>query len=147
MSDVIDEGVLEFDMDISDAEKPPLFPIGWYPAEIKSASAGLSKSSGNRMVTFTTTISPDDYPADYPAEIEPDGKEFRLYIPATNKPKDKYRWRQICEAVGVTPSSELRMEDFFGKKWMVEVVHRQNSQTGEQEENLGMNVKPYKKGK
>jgi hypothetical protein len=126
MSTTIDDGIFEFDEDISTAEPPPPFPNGIYDAEIVAVAVQNSKSSGNRMWVPEVLIPTDEYPKDYPAEEEPDGIRLRTYITvgAPDRPssaREKVRARRFCEAAGVTPSSSINMTDFMGKAVRVEV--------------------------
>lgn len=126
MSTTLDEGVFEFDEDISGAEPPPPFPNGVYGAEIVQVPVQLSKSSGNTMWVPEVLIPTDEYPPDYPVEEEPEGIRLRTYITvgAPGRPstaREKVRARRFCETAGVTPSSSINMTDFMGKAVRVEV--------------------------
>lgn len=122
MSTVLDDSVLEFDEDISNAEMPEPLPAGIYFGEIQSATVGESKTSGNRMLTVTVVIPTEEYPPDAPDLIEeyPEGVTMRHYQPATNRASHKARMRTFCEMVGVTPASKLDMSEFLGKRVKVE---------------------------
>ena len=126
MSNVIDEGIFEFDEDISTAEPPPPFPNGTYNGEVVQVAVQLSKSSGNRMWVPEVIIPTHEYPADYPTEEEPEGIRLRTYITvgAPGRPstaREMVRARRFCEAAGVTTSSSINMTDFMGKPVIVEV--------------------------
>lgn len=123
MSDEQNDMVLEFDTDISAAEKPPAFPIGTYPCSVQSIESGEAKSSGNRQIKVTLVIEPENYPADYPVEIEPDGVKLTHFVTATNKPRDKHRVRLLCETFGVAGGAAIVLSDFLGKEAQVEVSH------------------------
>lgn len=126
MSNVIDEGVFEFDEDISGAELPPPLPNGIYAAEIRQVVAQNSKSSDNVLWVTDIVIPTSEYPPDFPEEEEPDGVTLRMYTvvgrqdgPALTR--QKVNARRHCEACGVTPSSKINLTDFMGKNVRVEV--------------------------
>lgn len=126
MSNVIDDGVFEFDEDISGVEPPPPFPAGVYKAEIRSVAVQNSKSSDNRMWVPEITIPTTEYPFGYPEEEEPEGINLRTYIVVGRQSggsttRQKVNARRFCEAAGVTPSSSINLTDFMGKAVRVEV--------------------------
>ena len=128
MSNVLDEGIFEFDEDISDAELPPPFPDGTYNAEIMQVAVTLSKTSGKRMWVPDLVVPIEEYPNGYPVEEEPEGIRAKAYIivGSPDRPssaREKVAARRFCEAAGVTPSSSINMTDFMGKKVQVELVN------------------------
>lgn len=122
MMDDTEMGIIEFGEDISDAEAPEPLPQGVYPAEVTSATAGESKSSGRLQITTRFRVSPDDYPADYPMEHAPDGFERSTWTPCGDNPNGRHRTRQLCEALGVPASKNVDLSDFIGKTCRIQIA-------------------------
>lgn len=124
-TDVLDEGVFEFDEDITDVEVPPPFPVGKYLGEITSSVFQNSKSSGKRMLVLDWLIPTDEY-KDYPVEFEPEGIRLTTYHVLDNKPRTKVRTRELCDKVGVTYSSKLIAGEFLTKNAILEIGHEKD---------------------
>ena len=116
--------IVEFSSDISEAEAPEPLPVSEYPASIKAAEVKISTNSGNRYAAVSFHISPDEYPADYPAELAPDGKIIvyrRLVMEDT--PLAKFNVRKFCEAIGATMSKKIDVSEWVGLEARVQVEH------------------------
>lgn len=119
-----DENILSFSEDISAAEAPEPLPVGEYPATINGAEVKTSQSSGNRYLDLTLFIAPDDFPADYPIENNPDGASihYRRCV-VEDTPRARFNVRRLCEAAGVVASKNLNVNDFVGQQVRVKIAH------------------------
>jgi hypothetical protein len=114
--------ILDYSMDIADAEAPRALPAGDYPAKIVAAELGTSQNSGKRRVDVTFRILPEDFPADYEdADSFADGKDIHYYIGAEGDKASMFRMRKFCEAIGAPTSSRLDINDWIGKSAMLTI--------------------------
>lgn len=106
--------IVEFSTDISEAEQPEPLPAGEYPFTIREAEVKVSQA-GKRYCAVSCYISPDDYPADYPAENAPDGKTliFRR-VGLEDTPQSRWGLRKFCQAIGAPMSNRLDVSEWVG---------------------------------
>jgi hypothetical protein len=115
--------VVEFSEDISTAEAPPPIPKMDYVAQIRDANITLS-SKGTRYAAVTFYIAPDQLPADFPAEIYPDGVTIvyrRVSLEDNNN--SRYRLRKFCEAIGAPAAKRIDVSEWIGREALVSVNH------------------------
>ena len=107
--------IVEYSEDISDAEQPEPLPMGDYPITIRSAEAKESVNTGKKYAAVGCYVSPDDYPADYPAENAPDGKTI-IYrrVSLEDTPQGRFGMRRFCEAIGAPMSSRIDINEWVG---------------------------------
>lgn len=107
--------IIEYSEDIADVEQPEPLPMGDYPITIRAAEAKESVNTGNKYAAVSCYISPDDFPADYPAENAPDGKTiiFRR-VSLEDTPQARFGMRRFCEAIGAPMSSRIDINDWVG---------------------------------
>lgn len=128
------ENILSYGEDIADAKAPPPLPDGVYVAEIRNATTKVS-AAGNTMVPVTVNISPDDFPADYPVEFNPDGVTLTSYrLIYEDSARGRHRMRKFCENIGATMGKHINPFDWIGKKVLVTVGHEEYE--GEQRNNI-----------
>lgn len=116
--------IIEFSSDIADAEAPPALPVGEYPAAIREVDVKTSTNSGNMYAAVSFHISPDEFPADYPTDIAPDGKVIvyrRLVL--EDDARSRYNLRKFCEAVGAPMSKRIDVNDWVGLECKIRVAH------------------------
>ena len=113
--------IVEFSEDISEAEAPEPLPAGEYAATIKAAEIKISQR-GTKYAVVTFVVSPDEYPADYPAENAPDGKVivFRRCSMEDN-PQARYMLKNFCEAIGATASKRIDVNEWMGLEASIQV--------------------------
>ena len=116
--------IVEFSSDISEAEAPEPLPVGEYPATIRACEVKVSTNSGNKYAAVSFHISPDEYPADYPADIAPDGKVivYRRLVMEDDQ-RSKYNVRKFCEAIGAPMSKKIDVAEWVGLEARVQIEH------------------------
>lgn len=122
MSDT--ESMFDFTTDLETAEKPPLFPEGEYVAVVTKAEPKMKAETGNRWLDIYYKISPEQYPADYPAELAPDGKTVKLMSPQLNNDK-RGTWNaaELKRAHGLSLKGGITANEFIGARAKVRVKH------------------------
>lgn len=116
--------IVEYSEDIGDAEAPEPLPVGEYPATIRAAEVKLSANSGNKYAAVTFYVAPEEYPADYPAELAPDGKAivFRRLV-MEDDPRYRHLVRRFCENIGATTSKKIDVSEWIGMEARVSIEH------------------------
>lgn len=109
--------ILEFSTNIADAEAPPQLPAGTYPALCVASTAGQSKS-GNPMLTLQFKINKANFPADF--ESDQDEVTLSTYPTTRDTTADKWRLKNLCQAMGVPMSNKLDPNDFVMKECRLE---------------------------
>lgn len=123
-----DESILSLDEDFSDAERPELLPVGTYVGDIEKAVKKVSQR-GSEYIALTIRIPPDQYPATFNADENPDGVLVyynRLQTRDENgnfTSKAKYRLRQFCEAIDAPMGKRLNIGEWVGKQIKCKIVH------------------------
>ncbi|NJL53745.1 hypothetical protein HC928_00470 [bacterium] len=126
MSDVENDlpSIIEYSEDVAEAEAPPPIPQTTYPAVIKDAQAKLSINKGTRYAEVMFHISADQLPADFPADIYPDGVTIAFRrISLEDNPVARYRMRKFCEAIGAPAGKRIDMSEWIGLEAVVDVGH------------------------
>ena len=120
MSDV--RSIIEYDIDLDEAEAPVPLPKGDYIGEIRGAEIKTS-AKGNDYVNVTFMIPADQYPADY-TEGNPDGTvlSFGRLSPA-NDTRSRYSMKKFVEAIGATAGKALDLNDWLGKTAQLTVTN------------------------
>lgn len=98
-----EEGILELDFNLADAEDFENLPNGEYPAHIKSAELRVS-DKGNEYYYVTVTIDPKDYPADYDVANNPEGTNLiyaRLMKPTADNRRSITSMKKWYKALGL----------------------------------------------
>lgn len=117
--------ILEFSEDIATAEQPDPLPARDYPAEIRSAEIKESQK-GNKYFSVQLFVAPENYPADYPIENNPDGRVLTFNrLMAEDTPNNRYRLRKFLETIGVPASKRVDCNEWIGQHVIVEVAHRE----------------------
>lgn len=118
--------ILEFSTDVGEAERPPLLPMGEYTGEIRGAEVKEGIASGKKYVAVMFYISPDEYPADFPAESRPDGISivFRR-VPGEDDDMSKFRLRKFMDCIGAKPGKAVDVNEWVGLSGRVRVVHEE----------------------
>lgn len=121
MSDV---SIIEYDVDLSEAEAPVPLPVGDYIAEVRAAEIKTS-AKGNKYVNVTFFIPPEQYPADY-TEGNPDGMSFQYgRLSPDNTTQARFGMKKFCEAIGAELGRSLNLNDWLGKSGVVAIVHEE----------------------
>lgn len=115
--------IVEYSADISDAEAPEPLPVGEYAASIRAADVRVS-SKDTRYYAVQFHVSPDEFPADYPTDIAPDGKllTFRR-LSAEDNQLARFNVRKFCEAVGATMSKKVDTNEWVGLEARIQIEH------------------------
>lgn len=114
--------IIEYAVDLEQAEAPPLLPEGDYPAEIRGAEKKTS-GQGNEYVNVTFIINADDYPADF-TDGDPDGTimSYGRLNPADTV-KGRWGMKKFATAIGTTLGKKLDLNDWVGRSAIVSVKH------------------------
>ena len=112
--------IIEYSGDLSQQEAAKPLPSKEYTGVVSKAEQKLS-GSGNLGVQMTIHIDPDQYPADYPVEENPDGVDLTYWVGVEDTPRGRYRMRKVCEAFGVVPTKHVDVTEFIGRETTVTV--------------------------
>lgn len=115
--------IVEFSEDIADAEAPEPLPVGEYPATIRAAEIKVSQK-GTRYAAVTFHIAPEEFPADFPTDIAPDGKTiiFRRVSMEDNQ-QARFGLRRFCESIGAPMSKKIDVNEWVGLDAKVQIDH------------------------
>lgn len=115
--------IVEFSEDIADAEAPEPLPVGEYPATIRAAEIKLSQRN-TKYAAVSFHISPDDFPADYPADLAPDGKTviFRRVSMEDNQ-QARFGLKRFLSAIGAPMSKKIDVNEWVGLDAKVQIEH------------------------
>lgn len=115
--------VVEFDSDISQAEKPRPLPEGEYVATIVDANVALSQK-GTKYAVVQFLITPDQYPADYVDGGVDGTRLFYRRLSLENTPQAKWRLKQFYAALKLpAPGTSVDMATFKGCEAKIVVKH------------------------
>lgn len=116
--------IVEFSSDIAEAEAPEPLPVAEYPASIRSAKVKVSTNSGNKYAEVMFHVSPDNFPADYPADIAPDGKmiAYRRLV-MEDDARSRFNVRKFCEAIGAPMSKKIDVAEWVGLEARIQIEH------------------------
>ena len=115
--------VVTFSEDVAKAEQPDPLPAGQYRGEIRKVEPKMS-GAGNKYAAVHFFITPDQYPADYPPENNPDGMTMvynRVMLEDTGR--NRWRMRQFIEAIGAKGGKELDLNSWIGLAALVDIDH------------------------
>jgi len=116
--------IIEFSEDITNAEAPPPLPPGEYRAEIRAAEPMVSNNTGNRYARTHYYIAPEDYPADFDPELNPDGITLKYnMVSLEDTPKGRFSIRRYCEAIGAPMSKIIDLNAWIGLEARVIVTN------------------------
>lgn len=112
--------LIEFEVDIAEAEAPKALPAGDYPATVVGAETMTSKTSGKPMVRVDFRVQPEDFPADYEdADSFADGKTVSQYIVIGHDKPSVYRMRRFVESIGAPMGKSININDWVGRQAVV----------------------------
>jgi hypothetical protein len=115
--------IYEFSENIADAEAPLPLPEREYPGTI-TAVATKEDSKGNPYASVTWSINADDYPADYPLENAPDGKQITQgYIGLTDDVRTRFRLKRFIEAIGGKTAKRIDVTEWIGLTGKITIKH------------------------
>ncbi len=123
-----DEGgfVFEYDMSVEEAVPPPALPEGReYVGLTSGAKHMANKTTGYDQVVFTITVPPEEYPADFPADLYPEGVEVPYFSARLdNSAIGRFNMKNLAKALGVPASRNIRVTDFNDKRVKFTVSQR-----------------------
>lgn len=108
-------GLLNFSINIADAEAPPQLPAGEYKCICTAAVDKTAASSGNPMLTLTLQVPRSEFPADFDPGEGVDELTFTMNVVSRDIPADRWRMKNVCKAFGVPMSSSIDPNDFVGR--------------------------------
>lgn len=122
MSDV--KSIIEYDVDLDEAEAPVPLPKGDYVGEVRGAEIKTS-AKGNEYINVTFHIDADQYPADY-TEGNPDGTILSYgRLSPENSTRARYQMKKFVEAVGGTAGKSVDLNAWLGLRAKVTVVNEE----------------------
>jgi len=115
--------IVDYGVDLSTVEQPPLLPPGPYPAEIVGATEKTS-GKGNRYLNIVFRIHPESYPADF-VDGDPDGIELHYnLVQLENSARNRYQMRRLLERIGMNIHvSSVDFNDMIGRTATIETTH------------------------
>lgn len=119
------ESYAEFSQDIATAERPPLTPVGEYPATIIDAKIALSKKN-TKYADVTFSIERDAFPADFAELVGPTMERKQLHyrrLSLEDNPQSRFNLRQFLEAIGSPASKVIRPSEWVGLEAKIGVDH------------------------
>jgi hypothetical protein len=120
-------GVIEFEDNLSEVDKPPEIPAGKYQAEVQDIQIQTSQK-GNRYFAIKLVIPPDELAADI-SDNFPDGAVLywnRQVVPGKGDQRAMFNLRRLMEALGLeTNTTTFDPNDMMGAQCTVRVRHRQ----------------------
>lgn len=133
--DNMDQNILEYSVDISDAERPPVLPIGEYRATITGVEKKMGKDSGRPYLNVKYVISSDDMPPDYVESlgVAQDKTVFGMVFGAGDTPGDRYNMKQFCKATGAPMSNRINPQEFINREVKVQIEHQKDLEGNPQE--------------
>lgn len=122
MSDEV-VSIVEFSEDIGEQEAPEPLPSGEYTATIQGAEVRESQR-GTKYAQVAFHVAPEEFPADYPAENNPDGLLcYYRRVSLEDNPRSRYGTRKFCEAIGAPMSNRLDLNEWVGLTAIVNIDH------------------------
>lgn len=118
--------VFEYDMSVEDAVPPPALPEGRsYIGVTSGAKHAANKTTGLDQIIVTLTVPPEEYPADFPADLYPEGVEVPFFSARLdNSAIGRFNMKNLAKAFAVPASRNVKVGDFNGKRVKFEVQHR-----------------------
>jgi len=119
----VEDTIIEYSEDISDAEAPPPLPPGTYVASIRASEKRLNAKQTGYYAATTFFISPDEYPADY-VDGNADGTSI-IYrrVSVEDNPMARFGMRTFCETVGAKMGKTIDLNNFVGLEARVEITN------------------------
>lgn len=122
--ETVQESIIEFSVNIGEAEAPEPLPSGVYRGTIVEASPATSKTSSKRYAAVRVRISPEEFPADFPPENAPDGVILTYNrVPLEDNKLAHYQMRKWCESIGAPMSNRIDMNEWLHREVSVTVKH------------------------
>lgn len=126
MSDTDNEeigSIVEYSEDVSEQEPPKPLPPGQYEGVIKAVENKRSQK-GNLYADVVFHIGPDQFPADYEVENNPEGLSIHLRTTSLeDTPKARYGMRKFLEAIGAKGGKSVDTSEWVGLSARVNVAH------------------------
>lgn len=124
MTDMHQDSIIEYSVDIATAEAPVPLPATIYNATIVEAVPKTSTNTGKRYAAVKVLIHPDDYPADYPSENAPEGTVLTYnLISLEDTPPARWRLRSFLEKIGAPASRRIDMGEWLHRQVKVVLKH------------------------
>jgi hypothetical protein len=120
-------GVIEFEDNLSEVDKPPEIPAGKYNAEVQDIQVQTSQK-GNKYYAIKFVIPPDELAADI-SDNFPDGAVLywnRQVVPNKGDRRAMFNLRRLMESMGLdTNTTSFDPNEMMGAQATVRVRHRQ----------------------
>ena len=122
MSEELDS-VVHYSVDLNEQEAPPPLPTGEYRGVVRAAEKKESQR-GTMYAAVSFHISPDQYPADFADDANPDGMTL-VYRRCSleDNPQARYGARQFIEAIGGVLAKDVDVAEWVGLEGALEVEH------------------------
>lgn len=114
--------IIEYDVDLDEAEAPVPLPKGDYVGEIRGAEEKIS-GKGNKYINVTFFFDADQYPADY-TEGNPDGTILSYgRLSSENSTRARYQMKKFVESIGGTMGKKIDLNSWLGLSAKCTVVN------------------------
>ena len=115
--------VIEFSTDLNEQEAPVPLPEGDYEAEIRSVEIKESQRK-TKYAEVTFLISPDQYPADFSEDGNPDGEILKYRrVSLEDNPRSRFNTRKFIEAIGAPLGKRIDLNQWIGCRANVTIGH------------------------
>ena len=116
--------IVEFSVNLKDAEQPDPLPMREYSAVIRDAEVRMSQR-GTKYGDIAFYVSPDQYPADY-TDGNPDGTVIHYRrVGLEDNPQARYGTRLFCEAIGAPLGKKVDVSEWVGLEATVDIGHEE----------------------
>jgi hypothetical protein len=121
LSDTELNSIVEYSVDLNNAEAPPALPAGLYPTEIRKVEVATS-SKGMPWYKVSFYIAPESYPADF-VDGNPDGMLVQgPYLSAEDTVVARFKVRKFIEAIGGKLSNKVDVNTWIGQTCSIETA-------------------------
>lgn len=121
-------GVIEFEQNLSEVEKPPLIAAGKYTGEVQDVQVQVSAGKGNRYYAIKVVIPADEIAADIREHYEEGVALYwnRQLVPDGKDRRSLFNLRKMIEAFGLNSNTtSVDPNEWMGCKVRLNVGHSQ----------------------
>lgn len=118
--------ILDYSINIEEAERPPVLPVGEYRATITGVEKKFGKDSGRPYLNIKFSVDSDDQPADFVEQLGTNSplSVFYMLFGAEDTPQSRYNMKQFCKAIGAPMSNRIDVRGFMDMEAKVSVEHQ-----------------------
>lgn len=118
--------ILEYSVDISQQERPPVLPPGEYLATLVGIEKKFGKESGRPYINVRFSVLPENQPIEF---VESMGTNqaitlFYMFQGAEDTPPGRWAMAEFCRAMQAPMSDRVNPKDFLNLEARVGVEHQ-----------------------